>query len=137
MAEEWVPTLGPSDRVLMLRAREASEELNQALKAAGIVYTDAPLYYTAVDERRAEELNRLLPQVDYVTFCSASAVRAFASMLEAENRAFEAKVICIGPVTEKAALAAGLKVHRSAVEYTAEGIRDVLLYECFTRREYL
>jgi hypothetical protein len=32
-------------------------------------------------------------------------------------------------VTEKAALAAGLKVHQSAVEYTADGIKDVLLYD--------
>ena len=39
------------------------------------------------------------------------------------------EAVCIGPVTEKAAEAAGIRVHRSAVEYTAEGIRDVLLYE--------
>ena len=31
------------------------------------------------------------------------------------------------PVTEKAAVAAGLAVGQSAVEYTAEGIRNVLL----------
>lgn len=130
MAEEWVPTLKPSDRVLMMRAQEASSELNQALDAAGIAYTDAPVYHTVMDGRKAEELNRILPQVDYVTFCSASAVKAFVSMLEEENQDFAAKVICIGPVTEKAAVAAGLKVYRSAVEYTAEGIRDVLLYEC-------
>lgn len=129
MAEEWVPTLMPSDKVLMLRAQEASRELNRALDAEGIAYTDAPVYHTAVDGRKAEELNRILPQVDYVTFCSASAVRAFVSMLEEENRDFAAKVICIGPVTEKAAKEAGLTVWQSAIDYTAEGIRDVLLYD--------
>lgn len=127
LSAEWVPTLAKEDRVLMLRAEEASQELNRALENAGISYTAAALYHTAVDGRKAEELNRLLSQVDYVAFASASAVRAFASM--AETKEFAAKVVCIGPVTEKAAAAAGIPVHQSAVEYTAEGIRDVLLYD--------
>lgn len=37
-----------------------------------------------------------------------------------------AKAVCIGPVTEKAAVQAGIPVYASAVVYTAEGIRDVL-----------
>ncbi len=129
MAEEWVPTLKPEDRVLMLRAQEASGELNQALDQAGIPYTDAAIYHTASDDRKKEELNRILSQVDYVTFASASAVKAFSSMLEEEQKECSAKIVCIGPVTEKAALKERLKVYRSAVEYTAEGIRDVLLYD--------
>ena len=61
--------------------------------------------------------------------CSGSAVRAFASMLEEDGVRVgcPAKIICIGPVTEKSAEAAGLAVGQSAVEYTAEGIRNVLL----------
>lgn len=127
LAAEWIPTLTEEDRVLMLRAEEASPELNRALEAAGISYTATALYHTAVDGRKGEELNRMLSQSDYVVFASASAVKAFASM--AETKEFAAKVVCIGPVTERAALSAGIPVHRSAVEYTAEGIRDVLLYE--------
>jgi uroporphyrinogen III methyltransferase/synthase len=127
LSVEWVPTLTANDRVLLLRAEEASAELNRALDAQQIPYEAVAIYHTAVDERKAEELNRMLPLVDYVTFASASAVKAFASMVE--DRDFTAKVVCIGPVTEKAALAAGLKVHQSAVEYTAEGIKDVLLYD--------
>ncbi len=127
MAKEWTPALHAEDRVLMLRAQEASDELNEALDRAGISYTDAPIYHTVTDGRKSEELNRILPEVDYVTFASASAVKAFASMTE--KRDFAAKVICIGPVTEKAAEAEGFTVHQSAVEYTAEGIRDVILYD--------
>jgi uroporphyrinogen III methyltransferase/synthase len=127
LSAEWVPGLTANDRVLLLRAEEASEELNKALDAQQIPYEAVAIYHTAVDARKAEELNRMLPQVDYVTFASASAVKAFASMVE--DRDFAAKVVCIGPVTEKAALAAGLKVHQSAVEYTADGIKDVLLYD--------
>ncbi|MBS6396121.1 MAG: uroporphyrinogen-III C-methyltransferase [Clostridiales bacterium] len=127
LSKEWVPALTREDRVLMLRAEEASTELNRALDGAGVPYTAVATYRTAVDERKAEELNRILPQVDYVTFCSASAVRAFASMRD--GRELTAKAVCIGPVTERAAVEAGISVHRSAVVYTAEGIRDVLLYD--------
>ena len=127
LAEEWVQMLKPEDKVLLLRAQEASRELNQALDQAGIVYTDAPIYHTVTDMRKAEELNRILSKVDYVTFCSASAVKAFASMVD--KKELDAKIICIGPVTEKAAVEAGFKVYQSAVTYTAEGIRDVLLYD--------
>lgn len=127
LSREWVPTLTEGDQVLLLRAEEASEELNRALREAGIRYQALSVYHTAVDMRKSEELNRILPQVDYVTFASASAVKAFAAMTDGGN--MKAKAVCIGPVTEKAAEAAGIRVHRSAVEYTAEGIRDVLLYE--------
>ena len=46
-------------------------ELNRALEAADICYRALPIYRTAVDERKREELNRILPQVDYVTLASA------------------------------------------------------------------
>ena len=129
LAAEWVPTLRADEKVLLARAEEASEELSDALKEAGIDYEDVALYHTAVDQRKSEELNRILPQVDYVTLCSASAVRAYVSMLDEVGRQSDPRIICIGPVTERAAKAAGLAVHQSAVVYTAEGIKDVLLYD--------
>lgn len=127
LAEEWVRTLTPEDKVLLLRAKEASRELNGALDQAGISYTDAPIYHTVVDTRKAEELHRILLKVDYVILCSASAAKALASM--ADKKELDAKIICIGPVTEKAAEEAGFTVYQSALEYTAEGIKDVLLYD--------
>ena len=125
LAAEWIPTLQAADRVLLLRAREASKELPEALGKAGIFFQDTPLYTTERDMRKAEELNRLLPEVDYVTFGSASAVKAFAAMTEGENVTWP-KAVCIGPVTEKAAQKAGIPVQGSAVVYTAKGIRDVI-----------
>lgn len=133
LSAEWVPTLTKEDRVLLLRAEEASQELNRALEAAGILYEALAVYHTVRDLRRKEELERILPEVDYMTFASASAVKAFASMTE--SRDFAAKVICIGPVTEKAARETGLSVCRSAVEYTSEGMRDALLYEALQDKE--
>ena len=134
LALEWIPLLQAEDQILLARAEEASDELVCALKDAEISYDDVALYHTAVDHRKQEELNRILPQVDYVTLCSASAVRAYASMLEEDGKQADPKILCIGPVTERAAREAGLEVYRSAVTYTAEGIRDVLLYEVRSTR---
>lgn len=125
LAAEWIPGLTAADKVLLLRAEEASAELTEALTKAGIAYTDAALYETARDERKSEELNRILPEMDYITLASASAGQAFAAMAE-QPAELTAKVICIGPVTERAAVKAGIPVYASAVVYTAEGIRDVL-----------
>lgn len=125
LAREWVPTLGKEDRVLMLRAKEGSSCLPGELEKAGIPYSDVPLYETWVDVRRREELNRVIQEVDYVTIASGSAARALSGMLE--NKAdLSAKVISIGPFTTAAAMEAGLAVHATAAEYTAEGIAAVI-----------
>lgn len=128
LAAEWIPGLTRKDHVLLLRAEEASPELTQALEQAEIPYKAIPLYTTEIDRRKEEELKRVLSEVDYITFASASAVKAFVSMA-GDLSGLTAKIICIGPVTERAAIKAGLNVHQSAVVYTAEGIRDVLLRE--------
>ena len=84
------------------------------------------LYHTVVDTRKADELSRLIPTVDYVTFASSSAVRAFVSMADdLEN--VPARYISIGPVTTKTAEKAGLHVDRTAAVYTAQGIVDTII----------
>lgn len=125
LSKEWIPTLKPGERLLLLRAEEASLELTDALSKAGISYSAVSLYRTKQDERKAEELNRLLPETDYVTLASASAARAFATMTE-DLKHLTSKVVGIGPVTAKAAQKLGIPVYETAVAYTAQGIRDVL-----------
>lgn len=136
LAEEWVPLVKAKERVVLLRAEEASNELDLALEGAGISFLSVPLYYTAVETRKAEELNRIMAQMDYVVFCSASAVRAFRKMrkdgVDSEKKT---RILCIGPVTAKAAEEEGLSVWNTAVTYTAEGIRDLLLYEAVQEKK--
>lgn len=127
-ALEWIPTLQKNDKVLLLRAQEASPLLNDKLKKAGISFTDIALYETVYDMRKKEELNRIIEDIDYVTFASASAVKAFAEMID-DVSVVANKVICIGPVTAKAAEQLKIDIRQSALSYTAEGIRDVLLAE--------
>lgn len=126
LAREWIPTIENGERVLIMRAREGSAVLPEKLKEAGIFYQDTALYETWVDVRRREELNRLVQEVDYVTVASGSAARALGGMLEDKSN-LKARLISIGPFTTKAAEQAGLNVHATAAEYTAEGIAAVIL----------
>ena len=126
MGRALIPMLHEDDRVLLLRAKEASKELTDMLSAAGIDYKALPIYKTAYDERKAEELNRIVEYADYITFCSASAVKAFDSMLD-KNSEFKGKIICIGPVTAKAAKALGYTVYKEARQYDIDGLVDCLL----------
>ncbi|MBR0382764.1 MAG: hydroxymethylbilane synthase [Eubacterium sp.] len=125
MATAILPHLGKDDRVLLLRAKEANQVLPDTLAGAGIDCTCISLYHTVRDYRKQEELNRLIPSVDYVTFASSSAVKAFADMIE-DPALVKGRIISIGPVTSKTIRAAGYHVDREAREYTARGITEAI-----------
>lgn len=96
---------GEGGRVLIIRAREGSEDLTGALTAAGVPYDDIALYET----RGAHTPVGILDdsEIDYIAFTSASTVHGFARM--AGDRDYSAfKAVCIGAATEKAARAYGM-----------------------------
>ena len=127
LAAEWIPALKPEETVALFRAERGSVVLPQALAKAGIAYDDIGCYETWTDLRRAEELNRVIREVDYVTVASSSAAQALASMLEQEVKVqMTAKLISIGPSTTKTLQELGLPVYADAVEYTAEGMAAVM-----------
>ncbi|MCD8021286.1 MAG: uroporphyrinogen-III C-methyltransferase [Clostridiales bacterium] len=128
MAQALLPLLNGEDKVLLLRAEEANAVLPQRLQAAGIRHTCVSLYHTVVDERKADELSRLIRTVDYITFASSSAVRAFVSMVD-DREAVCGKYISIGPVTTKTAEKEGIPVARTATDYTAKGLVDAIIQD--------
>ena len=128
MADALLPLMKEGDRVLMLRAEEANEVLPEAFEAAGVSYTNVSLYHTVVDYRKADELNRLIGVVDYITFASSSAVKAFTEMVD-DLSLVKGKYISIGPVTTKTAKKLGLPIDKTAVSYTARGILDMILQD--------
>lgn len=134
LAAEWIPTLEKSARVLLMRAKEGSPVLSRKLKEAGIDFQDIPLYETWVDERRKEELNRIIKEVDYVTIASASTARALCRLLD-DKEELEAKVVSIGPYTTKEAAEQGLNVCVEAAEFTAAGIAAAILADVSGRSE--
>ncbi len=125
MARSLTPLLTKEDKVLLLRAAEANKVLPDALSAAGIQNDIVPLYHTVVDEKKADELNRLIKTCDYITFASSSAVKAFVSLVDDLDEV-EGKYISIGPVTSKTAERAGLTLAQTATSFTAAGIVEAI-----------
>ena len=128
MAEAMIPHIGKDEKVLLLRAEEANRVLPDALEEAGISHKCISLYHTVIDERKADELNRLIKMVDYVTFASSSAVRAFVSMVDNLDEV-KGKYISIGPVTTKTAQENGLTIEKTAVVYTARGMVETMIQD--------
>ena len=103
-------------------------KIPDALEEAGISHTCISLYHTVTDERKADELNRLIKMADYVTFASSSAVRAFVSMVDNLDEV-KGKYISIGPVTTKTAQENGLSIAKTAVVYTARGMVETMIQD--------
>ena len=132
LADALIPHLSENDRVLLLRAQEANEVLPEALKQAGIPHEHISLYHTVRDYRKADELNRMLPAIDYVVFASSSAVKAYCDMTE-DLEDFKGRYISIGPVTTKTAEKMGIDIAKTAVSYTAQGITETMIEDAAGR----
>ncbi len=148
LADELLSHLTKSDKILLVRAKEANPYLADKLKEAGIPYTDAYIYRTHVDRRRKEELQRMVSKVDFVTLASPSAVKAFREMLGEKmpeefqrtsgpgmehlaNNAKDAKkvpkIAAIGPETAKECEKQGIFADITAKENTAKGLVEAMV----------
>jgi uroporphyrinogen-III synthase len=113
-------------RVLLARADVAGGELEAAVAAKGWTPVRVDAYRTVFTARLPSQAARALlrSQVDAVTFTSASAVRGFLGMARSEWEGSRSlpKVVCIGPVTARAAEDAGMDVAGVAHPHTIEGL---------------
>ena len=109
-------------RVLCARADVAPEGLEDALASKGWHPVRVNAYRTRFPRSLPKDARDALRrgEVDAVTFTSASTVRGFVRALGAVKGA--PKVVCIGPVTAKAARDHGLNVHAVANPHTVEGL---------------
>lgn len=110
-------------RVLLARADVAEADLESVIESKGWT-VDRVTAYRILPVRRLSASMRsavLSGEIDVVTFASAGTVRAFLGALEGEMPG-TTKVACIGPVTAKAARAAGLRVDAVAAEHTIAGL---------------
>jgi uroporphyrinogen III methyltransferase/synthase len=101
-------------RVLLLRARKASEALPRELSAAGIEFEETALYDTLLPDGSAqtERVKELLKKQEFsfVTFTSASTVEGFLRLLKPDEEELSGfTAVCIGEETKKAAEAAGMR----------------------------
>ena len=112
-------------RVLLPRADIATPELEDALRAKGWTPVRVTAYRTSVPRSLPAEARRALEdgRVDAIAFMSASTVQGFARLVGVVEGP---KVVCIGPVTARAARGAGFRVHAVAKPHTSEGLVGAL-----------
>lgn len=110
-------------RVLLVRADKAEPGLEEALRAKGWRTERVTAYRILGAGRMTPGLRRDVREgrIDVLTFASGGTVRAFARLLGARPHR-RTKVVCIGPVTAKAAREAGLRVDAVAREHTIAGL---------------
>ncbi|MGH2795487.1 MAG: uroporphyrinogen-III synthase, partial [Actinomycetota bacterium] len=111
------------ERVLLARADVTEPGLEEALTAKGWSVERVTVY-------RLRSVNRLDPavrravrdgEIDLLTFASGGTVRAFMKLLGGKPHR-RTLIACIGPVTARAAKAAGLRVDAVAGEHTIPGL---------------
>lgn len=113
--------MGAQERCLLLRAEEGSPDLLRELEKAGKAYRDVAVYRIRSLENQTGNRQRLSPRV--MIFGSSRGVHAFFRRF---SLASETRVLCIGPVTARAALEEGCSHVESAGTHSAAGIRETL-----------
>jgi uroporphyrinogen-III synthase len=114
-------------RVLCARADVAPPGLEDALAAKGWSPERVDAYRTRMVSSLPKEARDALGEgrVDAITFTSASTVRGFVGAVSAIRG--NPKVVCIGPVTARAARGSGLRVSAVANPHTIAGLVDALV----------
>jgi uroporphyrinogen III methyltransferase / synthase len=129
VAESLVDALAgtPVRRALVARARQAREELPDALRAQGAQVDVLPLYETVAEPLSARTL-RAVREADYVTFTSSSTVRFLAQAAGAGGGlSATTRIVSIGPVTSGTLREHGLQAHVEAERHDVDGVIDALL----------
>jgi uroporphyrinogen III methyltransferase/synthase len=115
-------------KVLLLRSEIASRELVEGLEAGGASVTDVPVYtaepHTGNDKDLIEQMQH--GRVQWLTFASPSAVRAFFEQIPPEvvQSVESGQVASVGPVTSKELARLGVRVGVEATEHTMAGQLD-------------
>ncbi|MEE3420985.1 MAG: uroporphyrinogen-III C-methyltransferase [Lachnospiraceae bacterium] len=112
--------------VLILRAREGSPELTEALDRAGIFYKDVAIYETGTFASEDQEGMPGHAACDYVTFSSAAGVRAYFQEHALEETATP---VCIGPATAAQFERLSDRKYLMPPVHTADGMVATILAE--------
>lgn len=124
LADSLVTATQEGDRILVFRAQEARDVLQQRLRDAKRAPVVVAAYKTVfLDD---PDFASKVAQSDILTFTSASTVRGFSYNLAGDTAAAHAAaakiVACIGPVTAQAAHEIGMRVDVVADQFTSRGL---------------
>ncbi len=117
-------------KVLFVRGHPASDTLIVGLTRLGLEVRQTIVYDALPDEAAAAAAAELLKSgADAVTFASSSTIGHFLDATGEAGRRLcaESRVVCIGPVTARAASALGLRVDAVARQSTMAGMQEALV----------
>lgn len=124
LGKALVKAVGSGERCVLLRAEEGSSDLPRVLEKAGVRYEDIPIYRIQAIRPAAAEKPELAPGT--VIFGSAKGVHTFFTQY---TLAPGTKVLCIGPITAKAARAEGIAEPACATVHSVAGLVQALQEE--------
>jgi uroporphyrinogen III methyltransferase/synthase len=117
-------------RVVLARADAATPDLRIALELRGARVEEVVAYHTVEGPPASRDGLRqtFVRGVDGIAFTSGSTVRGLVSLTASTDRwrAPAVPAYAIGPVTARAAHAAGFRVAAVAVRHTADGLADTI-----------
>ncbi|MCS7310291.1 MAG: uroporphyrinogen-III synthase [Armatimonadota bacterium] len=120
-------------RVLLPRADIARKEMALELRRRGAEVAEVAVYRVQQGGEELKQQLAQLPQPDYITLTSPSAVRSLAKMLEETGRIewlATVPLVCIGPITAGAVRELGYQPACVAEEHTVEGLVQALVSLC-------
>lgn len=123
LAEELSKELTDKDKILIVRGKQGKNFIEDKFSDMSVEFDKICIYETIQDERRADEVKRICPDVDYIVVTSGSGARALRDMAGCEHD----NIVAIGPVTKRDCEEAGLRVKLVAEEFDARGIVDVIV----------
>lgn len=123
LAEELSKELTDKDKILIVRGKQGKNFIEDKFSEMSVEFDKICIYETIQDERRADEVKRICPDVDYIVVTSGSGVIALRDMAGCEHD----NIVAIGPVTKRDCEEAGLRVKLVAEEFDARGIVDVIV----------
>lgn len=123
LAEELSKELTDKDKILIVRGKQGKNFIEDKFSDMSVEFDKICIYETIQDERRADEVKRICPDVDYIVVTSGSGAIALRDMAGCEHD----NIVAIGPVTKRDCEEAGLRVKLVAEEFDARGIVDVIV----------
>lgn len=127
LAEEIVKVTEKDDRILIITSDISPCDDIEWSKKYNRKFEKFLGYRTIMNLKSKKDMEKILKKVEYVTFLSSSAVKSFVNSLENDISFLKSlKIISIGPSTTKTLKNFKINIFSEAVDYTADGVIDVL-----------
>ena len=130
--DDFLPHITPGTKVLIPKGNLARDLIATSLTKQGAIVDEVIMYETYAPVESKNKLVDLLnnQQLDILTFTSPSTVDHFMDIVHENGLSDKLEhclVACIGPITYKKVIAAGLPVHISPDQYTVNDMIECMI----------